>query len=57
VLVVHEFAQSVHFFVEGLKDGMGGEELVQPCALLLRPILRLINIGEIMAFLPHVPNL
>ena len=30
VLVVHEFVQSVHFFVEGLEDGMGGEELIQP---------------------------
>jgi len=29
VLVVHEFTQSVYFFVEGFEDGMGGEELVQ----------------------------
>ncbi len=30
VLVVDEFTQPVHFLVEGLEDGMGGEELVQP---------------------------
>lgn len=30
VPVVHEFTQPVHFLMEGLEDGMGGEELVQP---------------------------
>ena len=30
VLVVHEFPELVHFFVQGLEDRMGGEELVEP---------------------------
>ena len=30
VFVIHEFAQLVHFIVQGLEDGMGGEELVEP---------------------------
>ena len=44
-LVVHEFAQLVHFFVERLEDRVGGEELFQPRPLLLIELLRSLAQG------------
>lgn len=48
VLVVHEHAELMHFFMQGLEDRVGGEELVEPGPLpFIEPFRRFAKGGEI----------
>jgi hypothetical protein len=53
--VVHEFAQLVHFFVQGFEDRVFGEELVQPQPLpLVETLGSLAQGGEVAAVMLEV---